>query len=76
MTLLQMAILSLHGLLAILIIILTLLHAPKSGGLSIGGSSQQLGSAKSAEQSLVQITGIVIKLFFITGFVSGYFFRG
>lgn len=73
---LKLSVLILHMLLGLLIIILTLLHSPKSDGISsVGAAAQSFGSARGAEKTLNVITYWIVGLFFVTGFVSGYFLK-
>jgi protein translocase SecG subunit len=74
-SILTTSLLVVHATLASLIILLTLFSAPKSGLSSLGGASQQLGSKKSADKAFVQFTMVVVALFFISGFVLGYYIK-
>ncbi len=57
---------------AILLIILVLLHSPKGDGLAgIGGQAQLFSSAKSAEDTLNQVTWGVAAVFLALTVVLG-----
>jgi preprotein translocase subunit SecG len=60
---------------SILLILLILLHSPKSDGVSIGGAAGNLfSSQRGAEATLNNFTYCMAGLFLATSFVLGYYF--
>jgi preprotein translocase subunit SecG len=60
---------------SVLLILLVLLHSPKSDGVSIGGAAGNLfSSQRGAEASLNNLTYWMAGLFLGCSFVLGYFF--
>jgi preprotein translocase subunit SecG len=60
---------------SVLLILLILLHSPKSDGVSIGGAAGNLfSSQRGAEASLNTFTYWMAGLFLATSFVLGYYF--
>ena len=58
---------------AVLLIMLVLLHSPKSGGIgALDGGSSIFSSQKSAEKGLNKLTGIVSAVFLICTFLLGF----
>jgi preprotein translocase subunit SecG len=58
---------------ALLLIVLILLHSPKSDGVLGAGVSQFFASQKGAEASLTRITAICAGVFALATFVTGYY---
>jgi preprotein translocase subunit SecG len=58
---------------AILLIMLVLLHSPKSGGIgALDGGSSIFSSQKSAEKGLNHFTYILAIVFLLCSFITGY----
>ena len=58
---------------AILLIVLVLMHSPKSDGIAgIGNAAQMFSSQKSAEKGLNKLTAIIAIVFIVTVFVLGF----
>lgn len=59
---------------SIVLILLILLHSPKSDGVSIGGAGNIFSSQRGAEASLNNITYWTAGIFLTCSFVLGYYF--
>jgi preprotein translocase subunit SecG len=68
----QYLLLGVQVLSGILLIVLVLLHSPKSDGVLGAGVSQFFASQKGAEATLTKVTAAVGAIFFVTAFFSGY----
>ncbi len=74
-TTLKFVLLGVQVLTSILLILLILLHSPKSDGVSIGGAAGNLfSSQRGAEASLNNLTYWMAGLFLSCSFVLGYYF--
>lgn len=70
----QYLLLGVQVLSGVLLIGLVLLHSPKSDGVLGAGVSQFFASQKGAEATLTKFTAGVGVVFFLTAFMSGYWF--
>ncbi|MCX5921646.1 MAG: preprotein translocase subunit SecG [Candidatus Melainabacteria bacterium] len=71
----RVVLLGVQVLTSVLLILLILLHSPKSDGVSIGGAAGNLfSSQRGAEASLNNLTYWMAGIFLSTSFVLGYYF--
>jgi protein translocase SecG subunit len=73
-TLLLYALLTIQVLSGLLLMGLVLLHSPKSEGVMGAGVTQFFASQKGAEVTLTRVTMVVGAIFFVTAFITGYWF--
>ena len=71
----RVVLLGVQVLTSVLLILLILLHSPKSDGVSIGGAAGNLfSSQRGAEASLNNLTYWMAGIFLSTSLVLGYYF--
>jgi preprotein translocase subunit SecG len=72
--LLTYVLLAVQVLSAALLLVLVLLHSPKSDGVLGAGVGQFFASQKGAEATLTKITALVGGVFLVVSFITGYWF--
>ena len=74
LTTVKYGVLGIQILSSILLILLVLLHSPKSDGVSIGGAGNIFSSQRGAEATLNTITYWTAGIFLGCSFILGYYF--
>ena len=75
MELARNALITIQFLSALLLIVLVMLHSPKSDGIGgLGSAAQLFSSQRGAEASLNKLTYIMVGSFYVVSFLLGYYF--
>ncbi|MFM7389797.1 MAG: preprotein translocase subunit SecG [Vampirovibrionales bacterium] len=74
LTLLKWSLVTLEVISGVSLVLLILLHSPKSDGAGLGSVNQFFSSPKGAEATLTNITGVMAGIFVVCCFVLGYYF--
>lgn len=75
MSIIHILLLSIQGLSGLLLILLVLLHSPKSDGAGLmGGIASSFATQRGTESTLNAITKYTTVVFLITSFIVGYYF--